>query len=263
MLIEHGTGHFTVNNGFLDYFGKIYEHILTWRIKKYVDRYYGVSEACNTWLKHYGIQANGVFYNAIDSADARLAKDFYRDKYPKDTLVISYAGRLIKEKGVLNLLEAFTVATKENPKVKMKLLVAGSGPLLEEIKQNYDDPSIELLGRLDFEHMLALYNRTDIFVYPSLYPEGLPTSILEAGLMDCAVIATPRGGTAEVIESGQHGIITDGSTGELSEAITHLAADAKEREALASALKHRVENVFNWKAVAKQVDKEINSLNAG
>ncbi len=263
MLIEHGTGHFTVNNRFLDYFGKLYEHLLTWRIKKNVDRFYGVSAACNDWLKHFGIKAAGVFYNSIDAADGKQAKDFYRATYGKDTLVISYAGRLIKEKGVLNLLQAFSTAAKHNPGLKMKLLIAGDGPLFDDIQQHYQDTSIELMGRLDFEHMLALYNRTDIFVYPSLYPEGLPTSILEAGLMGCAVIATPRGGTAEVIETGKHGIITDGSPKQLSEAIERLSANAQERKDLASALKRRVEDVFNWKAVAEEVDREINNLNAG
>lgn len=260
LLIDHGTGHFTVNNRWLDYFGKLYEHCLTWWIKRYVDRFYGVSEACNVWLKHFSISASGVFYNAISASDRQIAKDLYKDTYPKDTLVVTYAGRLIKEKGILNLLEAFQEIGKQRPEKKLQLVIAGDGPLLEAIRRDYASPSIDLLGKLDFEHMMALYKRTDIFVYPSLYPEGLPTSILEAGLMDCAVIATPRGGTAEVIANGQHGIITDGSIGELSEAIARLSADSKTRRELADALRRRVEDVFNWNAVARAVDKEIKSL---
>jgi len=263
MLLEHGTGHFTVNNRWLDHVGKIYEHILTRLIKKYVDRFYGVSNACNNWLKHFAIQASGVFFNSIDPADAKQAKDLYKDTYDKDTVVITYAGRLIKEKGILNLLDAYKDVRVKCPNNKMKLLVAGTGPLLEVIKNDYRDSSVEILGWLDFEHILALFKRTDVFVYPSLYPEGLPTSILEAGLLGCAVIATPRGGTAEVITNGQHGIINDGSTAELSEAIARLVTDPVERLRLGDALKHRVEEVFTWSAVAKAVDNEIKILETG
>lgn len=263
MLIEHGTGHFTINSRWLDHFGKMYEHCLTWLIKKYVDRFYGVSEACNTWLKHFSIRADGVFYNAINADDEKFAKDYYRESYTNDTVVITYAGRLIKEKGILNLLEAFDNARKRCPDVKMKLVIAGDGPLLENIKKDYKDPSIDLLGKLDFEHMLALYKRTDIYVNPSLYPEGLPTSTLEAGLMGCAVIATPRGGTPEVITHERHGIISDGSIGDLSDAIVRLSSGSKERRKMAKALKIRVGEVFNWDAVARAVDKEINNMCAG
>lgn len=263
MLVEHGTGHFTVNNRWLDYFGKMYEHCLTWYLNRYIDRFYGVSKACNAWLKHFSIRADGVFYNAINVADEGLAKDLYAKSYARDMVVITYAGRLIKEKGVINLLEAFKDAKKRCPDTNMKMVIAGDGPLFESIKRNYKDPSIDLLGKLDFKHMLALYKRTDIYVNPSLYPEGLPTSTLEAGLMECAVIATPRGGTAEVITHGQHGIISDGSTRDLSEAIVRLATDSKKRRKLAKALRLRVGEVFNWDAVAKVVDKEVNSISAG
>jgi glycosyltransferase involved in cell wall biosynthesis len=263
MLIDHGTGHFTVNNRWLDYVGKLYEHGLTWLIKRYVDRYYGVSEACNTWLKHFSIRASGVFYNAINVVDKKSVKNLYANSYDKDTVVITYAGRLIKEKGILNLIEAFASAEKQFPKHKLKLAIAGDGPLFKSIKRDHKDSSIDVLGKLDFAHMMALFKRTDIFVNPSLYPEGLPTTTLEAGLMGCAVIATPRGGTTEVITDGQHGIITDGSAEELSGAIVRLLANPDERKSLADALSRRVEDAFNWDVVAKAVDKEINSLKIG
>lgn len=259
MLIDHGTGHFTVNNPVLDLVGKVYEHALTWLIKRYVDRFYGVSAACNVWLNHFGIKAAGVFYNSIDAADAGRVGDMYMDSYEQD-VVVTYAGRIIKEKGILNLLDAFVAVRSANPTLRIKLVIAGDGPLLESIRRQYEDPSVDFLGRLDFAHMLGLYKRTDIFVYPSLYPEGLPTSILEAGLMNCAVIATPRGGTAEVITNNRHGIITDGSVGELTEAIGRLSLDAKQRVQYATALKERVTKVFNWGVAAKAVDKEIKDL---
>lgn len=261
MLIDHGTGHFTVNSPLLDYFGKFYEHVLTAVVKRYVDKFYGVSKACNTWLEHFSIHASGVLYNSIDPADKKVSKLHYNDEYPSDQTVIAYAGRLIKEKGILNLLDAFVRLNQERPQLKLKLAIAGDGDLLEKIKRDYNDQDIYLLGRIDFEHVKALMKRSDVFVYPSLYPEGLPTSILEAGLLGCAVVATPRGGTEEVIIDNQHGIITDGSTSGLYQALNQLVANPVKRKELATTLQARVERYFNWDVVAKQVDKEIKSFN--
>lgn len=260
LLIEHGTDHFTVGSRWLDYMGAIYEHCLTYYLKRFVDRYYGVSKRCNEWLKHFRILASGVFYNAIDINDSIGVGNSYSEVFLKNEVVITYAGRLIKEKGVLNLLEAFLQLKQRRPHLKIKLAIAGSGDLLQYIKDTYPDSAIHVLGKLDFTEVMALYKRTDIFVYPSLYPEGLPTSILEAGLMGCALVATPRGGTEEVIIDKRHGIIVDGSIRSLRDALERLSTNSALRSSLADTVKQRVERVFNWPVVAREVVSEINKI---
>jgi glycosyltransferase involved in cell wall biosynthesis len=192
-------------------------------------------------------------------------QDYYARAYPAKEVVVSYAGRLIKEKGILNLLEAFAKVRGDHPKLPLKLVIAGDGELLQGIREQYGQPGsgVDILGKLDFAHVMALFKRSDIFVYPSLYPEGLPTSILEAGLLKCAVIATPRGGTEEVITTGQHGIISDGSVDDLYHAIDGLVIDPGKRQKFGAALQAKVKRVFNWDAVAHNVDQEINSFNTG
>jgi glycosyltransferase involved in cell wall biosynthesis len=259
VCIEHGTNHLSVGNPALDWFGAIYEDALTFYLKRFVDKFYGVSEACNVWLRHFGIKASGVFYNAVSAGDRRGVKDTYAKRYPKDEIVIAYAGRLIKEKGVMNLIEAFQAVDEKVG--KLRLAIAGSGPLLEEIKKN-PDPRIDLVGKLSFADVMSLYKRTDIFVHPSQYPEGLPTAVLEAGLMDCAVVATPRGGTAEVISDRGHGRIVDGSVGSLREAITWYVEHPKDRKSCAENLRHRIEAQFEWSVVAGQVAKELKGFSS-
>lgn len=260
LLIEHGTGHFTVGNTILDFFGKMYEHFLTIILKNRVDRFYGVSKNCVTWLTHFAINAAGVFYNAINPKDEKGVKDIYAAKYDSQEIVICYAGRLIKEKGVLNLLEAFVMVKKSFPTKKLRLVIAGSGTLTNYIQEAYYDPSIDVVGKLDFQHVMALYKRSDIFVHPSLYPEGLPTSILEAGLMDCALIATPRGGTEEVITDTDHGILVDGSVQSLHEAVSELVKWPSYRKKIAHNSKTRIKSIFAWDVVARSVDKELKSM---
>lgn len=256
-LIEHGTAHFSVGNKLLDFFGLIYEHVLTAIIKLYVDYYYGVSQNCNKWLKHFGISAEGVWYNAIDSKDKLLATNKY-DYFDKREIIVTYAGRIIKEKGIINLLKAFDKVRSEMSNQKIRLVIAGDGPLKDELESRYlDDSSIQFLGKINFSDILSLFKRTDIFVHPSLYPEGLPTAILEAGLMRTAIIATPRGGTEEVIIDKRHGIIVDGSVDSLKIALMEMVQNESMRKKSADNVKKRIESVFSWQSVAKCVDNKI------
>lgn len=258
-LLDHGTNHFTVNNKVLDFFGHIYEHLLTIYIKRFITNYYGVSKKCNEWLKHFKIKASGVFYNSIDISDgAQKFDDTFSRKYKKDELIITYAGRLIKEKGILNLIQAFEKIKKSYKNVR--LVIAGDGNLLDHLKENYKDEKIDILGRLTFNQIMPLYKRTNIFVYPSLYPEGLPTSILEAGLMECAVIATPRGGTEEVIIDDNHGIIIDGTVDSIYKSLKKLIEDKKLREKMALNINKRVKECFGWENVAEEVISELKKI---
>lgn len=257
-LIEHGTAHFSVGNRLLDFFGMIYEHALTMLLKRHVDMYFGVSKNCNQWLAHFHIQPDGVWYNAVDPNDSGRVKSTYNQIFEEGAVVITYAGRLIEEKGVLNLVDAFEKVAATYPNKALYLAIAGDGALYERLKARQRNmPKVRLLGRLDFQDVMSLYARSDIFVYPSLYPEGLPTSILEAGLMGAAVIATPRGGTEEVIVDREHGIIINGSTSSLVDAITIFLNDPPYRKRCGKHIQKRIQTVFSWRSVAMTVAETI------
>ena len=257
ILIEHGTGHFTVNNIVLDFFGHLYEHFFTNLVKKNVNKFYGVSKSSNDWARHFGINSSGVFYNSINKSDERMASDKYINKYPAGDIVIVYVGRLIKEKGILNLLTAFN-SLSADLKHTVRLVVAGDGKLLPVIKQKFNRDNIDILGKLSFEDVMALYKRADIFVNPSQYPEGLPTSVLEAGLMGCAVIATPQGGTKEIIDSTSgNGIMVDGSVEQLIESMELLIKNDKIRAKMSEKLREKVIMEFDWDKNVIKVDEAI------
>ena len=256
IVIEHGSSHFSVGNKILDIFGVLYEHCLTSLVKVYVKDFYGVSGRCNQWLMHYHINAKGVFYNSVDSD---TYSKFKSAKYKRDfgnKTVISYAGRIIREKGVEMLLESFIELNDENT----VLVVAGDGPLLPFLKDKYNNSRIFFEGRLDYEDTMKLLGRTDIFCYPSMYPEGLPTSILEAGIMRSAVIATDRGGTKEVIISPEYGIIVKEDEKSLEKALEDLIGDPSRTIRLKDNLHKRIKNNFTWKTTAKEVDRVLKGM---
>ncbi len=251
-VIDHSSNHISVGNKILDFFGSIYEHHLTKKIKRYNPKFYGVSKRCNKWLKHFDIKASGVFYNAIDD---KVYNEFYHEVNNGDTIVLSYIGRIIKEKGVLNLLEAFSELRKKYSNIELH--IAGDGPLLDGLKNKYTDSSIHFLGKLNYEEVMNLCVKTDIFVHPSMYPEGLPTSILEAGVMKCAVVATDRGGTKEVINNSNVGLIVKENVEDLVKKLDFLLSNYDEMNKLKENIHNRIIHNFTWKQTAKAIEKEL------
>lgn len=253
-LIEHGSTHFTVNNKILDFLGEKYEHLLTNSIKKNVKDFYGVSKKCTEWLKHFNIEAKGVFYNSVDTSQMEVYKKYINKN--KDKIVITYTGRMIEEKGVLRLIEAFKNLLKKYK--NLELYLAGEGPILEKIEEeNRNINSIHILGKISHEEVMKLLGRTSIFVNPSYFAEGLPTTILEAGIMECAVVATPMGGTTEIIENDNIGYICGFKTEEIQEIIEKLIKNDNTMQ-LGKNIKEKVEKEFSWNTTAKKIVKSIN-----
>ncbi len=256
-ILEHGTSHFTVYNRILDFFGHIYEHLLTNKMKTLVRDFYGVSKACCDWLKHYHIEAKGVFYNAIDVKEDELYKEHERKidtsekEQSKDSITILFAGRLLKDKGILLLLEAYAILRKRYNNIQLK--IAGEGPLEEEIRKQKD---VVLLGKLEHEDMMKCYKKADIFINPS-YSEGMPTAILEAGLMKCAVVATPVGGTKEIIQNHENGLFCDTNVESIVETLEKVITNEKLRENLANHLHKTIIEKFSWEKTASEVLKKI------
>ena len=248
-LIEHGSNYVTLNNRFVDFFANRYEDFLTWRIKKRVTKFYGVSEACNQWLKHFHIESSGVWYNSID-CDQKVP-----ERKEHSGIRLLYAGRLIKQKGVENILNAFEILSSEYS--DLTLTIAGDGPEMESYQTRFNQDNIHFVGKLNFQQLLAEYAQTDIFLYPPLWPEGLPTSVLEAGLMKCCVIGTPMGGLKEIIKDQENGLMTGTSMESLLGSIRKIINNSNLITELGEHLHYTVVTKFSWSNTAAEVIKEI------
>lgn len=248
-LIEHGSQHLTVDNKVLDYFGSIYEHALTGYIKRFVNYYYGVSKEACIWQKHFKINSNGVWYNSI--------KDFSKDyeiKKDNKNINILYAGRILKQKGVLELVNSFNELCNEYDNIYLH--IAGDGNLLESLKSENKNERTKFYGKLNFNDLCGLYSKADIFVYAPIWPEGLPTSILEASLMECAVISSPQGGNKEVVDDKKNGLMINNEE-ELKQALKYLIENPKEREQLSKNLKEKVLKDFEWENTTNKIISDL------
>lgn len=257
LTIDHGSSHMTVGNRFFDALGAKWEHFLTRRLKKHCRHFYGVSQAACDWLAHFGIKAEGTLYNAVDPDELKNAAETpvcdYRAELgiPESAAVFAYAGRLVEEKGAAQLAEAFRIADIPDS----YLLYAGDGQLRERLEaEAASEPRIRLLGRLDFPHVAALLKAADVFCLPTVYPEGLPTSLLEAAAVGDFIISTTYGGGKELVPDGTYGILLDGNEpAELARAIKTAADDPEYRKNAAEKCYRRLCDNFTWERTAGKI----------
>ena len=261
ITIEHGTSHLTVNNRFLDFCGEKWEHFITKRLKKYCNHYFGVSKAACDWSAHFGIESEGVLYNAVDLNEIEtIAQNpiyHYKEKFniPVNAKIVVFTGRLIKEKGVYQLLDAFN---KLNDK-SVYMFIAGDGPekqALESIKNK----NTFLLGKLDFSHIIALLCESDILCLPSV-SEGMSTSVLEAVATKTFVITTETGGTKELILSDDYGIVTESNTSqEIYDSLKYALHNDEFRRIATENSYARLKEVFIWEKTAAKVEEICNAM---
>lgn len=119
-----------------------------------------------------------------------------------------FIGRLVGDKGINELVEAFRLLNLQYPKTRL-ILVGGMeqnlDPLLpktvDEIERNH---AIEAVGaQTDVRPWLGA---SDVLVLPS-YREGFPNVVIEAGAMGLPSIVTDINGSREIIVNGRNGII--------------------------------------------------------
>ena len=125
--------------------------------------------------------------------------------------------------------------------------IISDGELRESLQKEIEGLHLEhhvfLLGFIP--SAATLISGFDIFILPSL-KEGLPYTLLEAGLAERATIATRVGGIPEILTNGLSGVlIPPQNVSEIARACVFLLEDPKRRSDLGSALRQRVHEQFS------------------
>lgn len=123
-----------------------------------------------------------------------------------------FAGRLCEEKGIRLLLQVFSSST-------YRLKIAGDGPLKEEVLACCNrHGNIEYLGALEKDEVLREMSCSTALLFPSLWLEGMPMTIIEAFACGTPVIASDLGAMKDMIAPGYTGLLFDaGSRKDLNE----------------------------------------------
>ncbi|MEF2593545.1 MAG: glycosyltransferase family 4 protein [Eggerthellaceae bacterium] len=249
ILIEHGSAHLTLGNRYVDIAVRKVEHHLTEKGKRFDPVYYAVSRKASEWLGHFGIASLGEIHNAID-ADAYAAGASDRDFREElgllpDTLLVSFVGRIVPEKGVRQLAEASRILSGG-----IFIAMAGTGPYLQELRYLERNDVFRLLGRLSRQDAAALLAQSDVMCLPSR-SEGFATTLLEAAACKTPPLVTSVGGTDELVPSEDYGTILPEATPQaIAKALRNLRW---RRDALTNQgerIHHLVKERFSWESTA-------------
>ncbi|XP_062072955.1 uncharacterized protein LOC133777404 [Humulus lupulus] len=154
-----------------------------------------ISDSCGEMLRdmyQIPIERVHVILNGVDeddfAVDLKLGHEL-RSKIgvPKNaSIVFGIAGRLVKDKGHPLLYEAFSSLMTKHPNVY--LIVAGSGPWQSRYKDM--GSNVIVLGSMNPSELGAFYNAIDIFVNPTLRPQGLDLTLMESMMSGKPVMAS-------------------------------------------------------------------------
>lgn len=196
-------------------------------------------------------------YDLLPGSGVNL-NQFAVSEYPEKEMVdFVFVGRMMKEKGIDNYLEAAEAITKKYPNTRFHIC--------GEPEQNYES-RIELLkgnDRIIFHGMVKnmkdMYSKICCTIHPTYYPEGLSNVLLESAASGRPIITTDRAGCREVIDDGINGYVCkQNDTKDLIAQIEKFLAHSKEeRKEMGLAGRRKVEKEFNRQIVIQKYLQEV------
>lgn len=162
---------------------------------------------------------------------------------------IVFIGRIVKEKGVFDLLAAYRILHENYP--DLKVVFIGDGPDITELRSLVTaNDAVEFTGFVT--EVPSLVSPYDIFVLPS-YREGLSISAIEAQSMGLASVLSDVGGNVEVASNGNAALIfKTGDSIDLAAKLSTLLDDATLRTNLGAAALNHFERNFTDKRMLQE-----------
>lgn len=139
-----------------------------------------------------------------------------KSKVKSQKFQVLFVGRLVEEKGILQLLQAAKMWNKN-----IALRIIGSGPLEKEI------PSSIYLGKIDNDKLPLYYSAADVLIVPSIHEEGFGRVILESLACGTPVIGSSRGAIPEAMDKSV-GKLIDVSPLNIKNAVEYFFENPKE-----------------------------------
>lgn len=207
-----------------------------------------------------GIDAEGRFRPAgTDGSVRRETRAGFG--IPGGSLVLGFVGRVVREKGIVELVTAWGLLRSEFPDIHLIVVgpVEAQDPVPEEIDYVLkSDPRIHRVG-LDWDTP-HLYSAMDLVVLPT-YREGFPVVPLEAASMALPVVATRVPGCVDAVRDGVTGtLVPPRDASSLAEAIRRYLRDPVSRRAHGEAGRARALQQFRQDAIWAAIRDEYWNL---
>ena len=161
-------------------------------------------------VKGSAVDEDRFSYTSVSKIKIDILKKQYNFLVEDDTINFLFVSRLIREKGIVELIEGFKLASKKN---KIQLLIVGwfdknnetslDQNFLIDLIHGYNN--IKFIGKHnDIPEIISL---TDVSILPTYYREGTPRFLLESMAMKKPIITTKMPGCDHLIDDNKNGIL--------------------------------------------------------
>jgi len=208
-------------------------------------------------LKFHKCEAE-VIGNGVDT-------EFFVPKYnSNNSPCILYSGRLIRGKGLIDLIKCARYVRNAHPSISF--ILAGSGPLENELRKLIEREGLSknfiLLGKVDKNKLLLHYQNSTVFALPSYY-ESFPNVLLEAMACGIPVVATKVCDIPKIVKNGENGFtVPPQNPYALAQAILILLEDENLRKKMGRASRERVKALYSLDALVEKMLDYYNFLKA-
>ena len=235
-------------------------------------------------LKHFNVDESKVkvIYNGINLQQyITTSETSTLDEYgvDKSKPYVLFVGRITRQKGIIHLVNAIKYIDADT-----QIVLCAGAPDTKEIGKEMEDAVSEVQKTrknviwidkmVTKEEIIQLYSHADVFCCPSIYePFGIIN--IEAMACDTAVVASAVGGIKEVVVHNETGILIpveqqnsapfepinpDKFARDLADGVNKVINNPELRKSMAKKGRKRVEDHFDWIAIAKQVEELYKSL---
>ena len=217
------------------------------------DGFVAAGKSQSEYLRGFGIPDSAIFTapNAVDTdffmeaaEVARGNASLNRQIFRLPNRYFLFVGRLIAEKGVLDLLDAYAMLAPEL-RTQISFVFAGDGIARSELQRRaaaIKPGTVQVAGFLQREALAVFYALAEAFVFPTHSdPWGLVVN--EAMACGLPVICSNAAGCAvDLIADGQNGrLVSVGHVGELASVVNDLAGDPRLRSRMGQASRAKIE----------------------
>jgi glycosyltransferase involved in cell wall biosynthesis len=211
--------------------------------------------------------SNGINLNRFNTSGLMLNKIATTElqiKFSKQNTYLLFMGRLVKDKGIVELIEAFAQLQPMYP--HLRLILAGEfentlDPLPQDtISAITNNPAvIHISWTNDVEYFMHL---ADAFVFPS-HREGFPNVLLQAAAMKLPVICSKIAGNVDIVQNKKTGLLFNtGNVTELIEAIEYSLTQKKQMIEMAADLQKIIFSDYQHTAIWQKILQQYTLLQA-
>ncbi|MDN5203105.1 glycosyltransferase family 4 protein [Fulvivirgaceae bacterium BMA10] len=213
---------------------------------------------------------NGDFFNE-ELARSKRAEMRKKYNFEAQHIVFLYAGRISKEKGLDNIVDAFQTCYEQNNNIRF--LIIGESKIeywkeesyaqsIKEKLEAFPEGVVQFTGWIPNNELTDAYAAADISVLASLYKEGNSVFLIESMACGLPVIATKVGGIPEVVDNGNTGILVDvdNLTQNLINAYQELIESPERRKVLGDNGIKRVQQKFLKECMASGFEDFLGKL---